>query len=79
MQHEDSGCLFVLQQICSAKDESDLFHLLRSVSNFIGVTTGLHESKLWVEREKRNRIDNNNNNSNNELHYNYNRLPQQQH
>ena len=43
MQCEGSGCL--VQQICCPKEKSDLFLLLRSVFNFIGIATGLHEAK----------------------------------
>ena len=70
----------MLQQICSTKEESDILPLLRSVFNLIGMTTGLHEAKERIEREKRHRLEKtegnnyNNNKNNNDNHYNYNRL-----
>ena len=56
MQREGSGYLVLLQHICSTKEESDIFLLWRSVFNFIGMATGLHEAKEWIEREKGDRL-----------------------
>ena len=44
MQCECSGCLVVVQQISSTKEDLYLFLLLRSLCSLIGMATGLRES-----------------------------------